>query len=318
MKTLLPTRIVALKGRDIRGASGGGFTLIELLVVIAIIALLVAILLPALAKARTAARLSVSLSNVRQNLIAQGVYQLDFKDNYPIRNSPERRFTASTPTSGIMAWCSWSYGGKNTDVYWKGYGDGVFDEPVGLRPLNGYMYPGTDFSGCDSKGEVAVLAVRTSYELPVFKSPGDRINYQQPQTRNGNGAPLSPVLRSSYNEVGTSYHMNFKWWDAFIAQFPQGQWEPGWQHWLRATQEGSRRFRIGTIMNPAKLVWIYDQMADVVAYNKSPILVNVPGDFGEFNKSVLGFCDGHVSYLPIKQNAETTEDYTFVNRIGGL
>jgi prepilin-type N-terminal cleavage/methylation domain-containing protein len=114
MKTLLPPRDWARDRGDARGVLGGGFTLIELLVVIAIIALLVAILLPALAKARLAARMTVSMSNVRQLMIAQGVYQFDFKDNYPKRSSPERRAYTGV-TTGQGGWCSWSFGGKNCD-----------------------------------------------------------------------------------------------------------------------------------------------------------------------------------------------------------
>ena len=62
-----------------------GFTLIELLVVIAIIALLISLLLPALGKARNAGRLAISLSNVRQILIAQAAYRMDKKDQMPMR-----------------------------------------------------------------------------------------------------------------------------------------------------------------------------------------------------------------------------------------
>jgi prepilin-type N-terminal cleavage/methylation domain-containing protein len=319
MKTLLPPRYWARDRGDARGVLGGGFTLIELLVVIAIIALLVAILLPALAKARQAARLAVSMSNVRQILIAQGVYQLDFKDNFPIRNSPERRLLPTPPTNAYGLWCTWSYGGKNNNVAWQTIEDGNYDEPVGLRGLNSYMYSQADFSGCDSRAELVTAGVRTSYELPAFKSPGDRVSYQPPTSRRDDGTPLVPVQRSSYDDVGTSYHTNMRWWKAFWPQFrqrsPMRGSESPWAYTARAVQEGARRIRIGSATNPAKLIWIYDQMADVVAYD--PSNQNIRGDYGEFKKSVLGFCDGHVSYLSIKSNAEFTEEYTFINPIGG-
>src|SRR5438876_9691151 len=89
-----------------------GFTLIELLVVIAIIALLISLLLPALGKARNAGRLAISLNNCRQVLISSAAYRFDKKDLMPMRGDEYN--------NGIMnSWCTWSYGGKNADAYWR-------------------------------------------------------------------------------------------------------------------------------------------------------------------------------------------------------
>ena len=54
-----------------------GFTLIELLVVIAIIAILAAILFPVFARAREKARQTSCLSNVKQIMLAEMMYQQD-------------------------------------------------------------------------------------------------------------------------------------------------------------------------------------------------------------------------------------------------
>ena len=58
------------------------FTLIELLVVIAIIAILAAILFPVFAQAKTAAKKSTSLSNAKQQGLAQFMYMGDYDDAF--------------------------------------------------------------------------------------------------------------------------------------------------------------------------------------------------------------------------------------------
>lgn len=58
------------------------FTLIELLVVIAIIAILAAILFPVFAQAKLSAKKAASLSNVKQIVLAEMIYQNDYDDNF--------------------------------------------------------------------------------------------------------------------------------------------------------------------------------------------------------------------------------------------
>src|SRR6266446_6396665 len=60
-----------------------GFTLVELLVVIALIAVLIAILLPSLLRAKESANRVKCSSNLRQIGMAERMYAIDNKGQYP-------------------------------------------------------------------------------------------------------------------------------------------------------------------------------------------------------------------------------------------
>jgi prepilin-type N-terminal cleavage/methylation domain-containing protein len=274
-----------------RSERRSAFTLIELLVVIAIIALLIGLLLPALGRARSAGRLAISLSNCRQILIGQASYRFDKKDQMPMRGDQY--------ANGLMnSWCTWSYGGKNASTYWRtGYGGNWFDEPAFAKPLNAYLYP--DVSLDQPTGYVSTGAVghwtfnhgnasdqdRDYLEMPVYRSPGDKITVQR--------SPYGMIMPglSSYDDVGTSYHFNIKWWDQ-PDMAPLG--------FTQRFEEGVRREQLSSEFDPTgKFVWIHDQVSDIVSNTSDPQLKYV-GEFGDINKSVHAYLDGHVLYNPVK------------------
>jgi prepilin-type N-terminal cleavage/methylation domain-containing protein len=284
-----------------------GFTLIELLVVIAIIALLIGILLPALGRARNAGRLAVSMNNCRQVLIGQATYRFDKKDLIPMRGT---QYNAGT----MNGWDTWSYGGKNCDKLWRTPYAGIFDESAFARPLNPYLYseisldqpPGYVNTGSGSAWNFnhgnASDNDREKLQMSVYRSPGDRATYQ------GTTEPLFPYgvanpARSSYDDVGTSYHFNIKWWDQ--PGMPGNPAAPGQPPipgtFTQRFNEGVRRTRLASEFDPTnKFVWIHDQTADVVA-NTAPTALGVMGEFGEKNKSVHAYLDGRVSYNLMQQ-----------------
>jgi prepilin-type N-terminal cleavage/methylation domain-containing protein len=277
-------------GRDGRSK---GFTLIELLVVIAIIALLIGILLPALGNARLLGYQAVSLSNVRQIMVAQLQYEVD-NDAMPLVRSGQGS------TQGIN---TWSYGGKNNDIWWKTGALNWADDPAASRPINPYMYSELIFEEVDGpvREDPPIRKGRPSdnyrevLELPVFRSPGDKVSYQQRWPRPNNQI-------SSYDDVGTSYHTNLKW----FYYMRDVQRLPFWD----AFERGVDRIQRATGFDPARFVWVHDETADIVANDRTE--QGIIGEFGELNKSVMGFLDGHASYLFCEPNKFRTNEYTFV------
>jgi prepilin-type N-terminal cleavage/methylation domain-containing protein len=263
-----------------------GFTLIELLVVIAIIALLIGILLPALRRARDTSRTAVSLSNCRQILIGQASYRFEKKDQIPMRGG---RYTGGQ----LGGWDTWCYGGRNNFVGWAGSNGGVFDEAAYARPLNEYLYsdvrmdrpPGYINTGSGNTwnfyGGNPTVQDREMLQLPAFRSPGDKGTYQG--TVGGVAYGTLNGARSSYEDVGTSYHTNMKWWD---------QQDLASLGFTPRFNEGVRRIRLSSEFDPTgKFVWIHDQTSDVVA-NFGPSM----GEFGDPNRSVMAYLDGRAEY----------------------
>ncbi len=288
-------------GAGVCGVGGAGFTLIEILVVVAVIAVLIGLLLPALRGAREMARRTQCVSQMRQLMLAATQYSGDQTDGmWPVVPSWE------TP-SGVE-FDSWRYGGKTADAFWERSYSGRLLYPVGTRLLNPYVYPDTLLK--DSVDEHGTRSPTGRLELPIYRCPSDRGSYQHApnyQWYNPNLTVDFDTSISGYDDVGTSYMMNVKWFDqAKIENSRQpalsritGSVTP--ELWRRTR----RMFRSASMEAPARFVWLHDQTLDIVAFKAQ----NQIGDHGELNRSTSGFMDAHVEYLRAEPGAYETQAY---------
>jgi prepilin-type N-terminal cleavage/methylation domain-containing protein len=252
------------------------FTLIELLVVIAIIGLLVSLLLPALGKAKKSALLTKSLSNIRQICVSTAAYQDDYKRFMPITLVGHPR---AYPTG--LAWCTWSYGGKNCQPSRFSSDGGQWDIEAADRPLNPYITAEPIDAPPPPQRLPQNAEERNIFQLEVFHDPGDKIGRQGPQWPNERTDG-----KSCYDDVGTSYHYNVKWWDqAALVSLP----------FARRFASGTRQMAIADAFEPARFVWIHDEIADVVANQTNPNF-RVRNGYDDINRSVMGYMDGHAKY----------------------
>ena len=300
-----------------------GFTLIELLVVIAIIALLSGILLPALGRARTAGQLAVSLSNNRQISLATEQYRADNDGNMPW-------YQLAAP--GWIGFCPWTYGGKHGDDEWRTQPEigRLFDVTAHDRPLNKYLYADLDWDASKAgmiprqetnfqTGETftryyARPAQRESLDLPVYRSPADKSEYLWFLIRS-NQSPITTAAqnnefgKNSYDFNGTSYMSNLKWWQLATST-------PG--SFTERFRRGMSRFRTGADFNPSQFVTLTDETGLAISYygiDGNPDAFET--GFGDQNKSVNSFFDGHAKYMDMQQGAFKTSSYSMIFSLPG-
>ena len=267
------------------------FTLIELLVVIAVIALLISLLLPARGKAKTEAQKAISVSNLRQIGQSGSHYQGDNKSQLPI-------VPTGVPVPNIInAWVTWGGWGKcansgpTSSTFWSQYG-GIFDIAPAKRPLNPYLCPDPLPTTADLTG------TRKIFQMPVFRDPSDKIGHQQTWDafQPTFGVADENVDRSScYDDVGTSYLLQIKWFFQ-TAAYVGGSWTQAWRL-------GSRRLSLSDGFLPSRMIWVNDEYCDITI-NQQSNFAKVKNGYGDINRAAVCFLDGHARYLKMIPGGE--------------
>lgn len=302
-----------------RRGSLRAFTLIEAVLAIATVTLGVAITLPIMANARRTSQLVLSMSNVRQQVLATNAYRNDYQGLLPTpiaawgeglyRLEPRGRGFASFAAIGH------SHAGKNAAARYARYRP-QFDIPAGNRTLSAYFQTDLDLN------RDTVSDNDRNFEIPVCRSPADRgTPFRDGGGAPGLGEPEEDRTISTYNQVGTSYLNNLWWFRELDLRIPQvsapnvagGEAQfgggsmptPGSFRYLGRLAGSVARSRLEqTGFQASKFVFISDKTSFQFQWNtpgafdppSSRLYQNWISEFGDRNKSVMGFLDGSMRY----------------------
>ncbi|UCG17661.1 MAG: DUF1559 domain-containing protein [Phycisphaerales bacterium] len=308
------------RATDRRAADGHptrrhAFTLIELLVVVSIIALLVSVLLPSMKEAREQAKRVSCQANLRQINSALFAYLTDY-DRLPV-------YYSKNDEGCICGWCTWSYGGwLGRNRLWDDVGGGCFRIPANQRPLTVYMTKRGVSPARLSGGTLQELS-----DQPVFKCPSDRKSVQYLYIDPDAG---TEEMFSSYDDVGTSYHMNFYWWpqtsrrygpdwdgdgvvEPTLGQCPSELVEscPTGQriNWPCRFRQGRDIWRYYELHSPSRFVTLVEEPVDFALTGGTQEM----GFHRTFSKHNIAFLDGHVAYLMMDTREMSGPDWTVVH-----
>jgi hypothetical protein len=212
--------------------------------------------------------------------------------------APEYYFNGTTQVSTQLTWlCTWTFGGANCRGFWTGYAGGQLDMEAADRPLNKYIDDVSIPAPPDGQPYSSNAPERQAKLFPVFEDPSDKVSHQTNWPAPAGPDASTGIVPNCYQDVGTSYQFNLKWHE---------QLEPT-VGFTRAFFGGARRLRAADAFTPSRFAWVHDEYADIVVYNNSASY-GIKNGYGEVNKSVMGFMDGHAAYHNVIPG-RTTESY---------
>lgn len=261
--------------RSGQDAGRPAFTLVELLVVVSIIALLLSLLMPSLRQFREHARTVAcqsQIAGIGKCLIS---YALDL-DSFPI---------TSDETGMPVSWRYGGWSGSNGGL-WKGFDGGSYYIPSAERPVSAYMYRPSQL------GETE--------RLPMFRCPSDAHSRRV--------APMGLDIgdMSAYEDIGTSYHLNWHWFELQtrvpgIAQDDNRD--------IDRVRRGQRVWWKYMQRNAARFVTLLEDPADYALAKH----VRIEGNHRKFSKHNFAFLDGHAEYLYADTRYLRGADWTVVD-----
>lgn len=239
-----------------------------------------------------------SLANMQQHGVALAQYRADNAGYLPIGMVAARGM--APPASG-QGWCTWSHAGKNNDAWWpQGAFGQLFDVEAADRPLNAYLYPGFVFTAPPPPATLPATAPsRRTEQAPLNRDPADRWTTERTWPNPTKGV-------STYDDIGTSY----VWQSDWIGQIGRAGFG-----FAQSVTEGARRLAVGQGVTPSRFVWELDPFATIVT-NRAQPTAQVVNWYGEANKSIMLFMDGHTGYHTTNPGRRSisyvTTDYTFI------
>lgn len=244
-----------------------GLTLIETVVAVGLLSSVGALLVPTLSKTREDAKRLTCQSHLGQTGAALLSYRADL-GSFPL-----------FPTSDA-SWCTWYFGGwsgRNREM-WESILP-AFNIQTNERPLTVYMTPWTIPDEADP--------FTPTQEAPLFKCPSDNLTAQWQW-----GGTYSPSP-AAYDDVGTSYQMNFHWWSQVDAQdCPPDQ--PGICWSYKISTLGGLIYEKYRRRQPERFITMMEDTAD---WGLGAGGFQTMGYHGEFSKHMAAFADGHAEYF---------------------
>lgn len=133
--------------------------------------------------------------------------------------------------------------------------------------------------------------------------------------RDGMYIPIGETDYSAYDDVGTSYQINYFWWRPFNVGEPymvnvDPDRDVALQYFERELRRGRNVWRKYSLRGAARFVTIVEDPADECLRRVENLRIEIMGFHKQFSKHVFAFLDGHVGYLYADTRKHWGPDWT--------